>query len=152
MEPRIVTRERGVYAGLYRRGRAEGDAIPKLWGAFAARFQELKGVVDQEVSYGLCDNMDEATGEFDYLAAVEMEAGTEIPEGMVAWEVPGGTFAVFTCTLPTLGAAFDGIYKEWLPGSGYERVPGPDMEMYGKSFDPHDPVSEMQILVPVSKA
>ncbi len=149
MEPTIVSKPAFIAVGLGYRGKNENEEIPKLWQGFGPRFKEIEGVIDGDVCYGICDNMDESSGEFNYVAAVEVSGGGDIPEGMVCWDIPEQTYAVFICTLPTIGQAFDHIYKTWLPQSGYKRACGPEFERYDKEFDPNDPSSEMEIYIPI---
>ncbi|MBW7882052.1 MAG: AraC family transcriptional regulator [Caldilineaceae bacterium] len=150
-EAKIVTKPAFKVAGLLYHGRPEGNAIPTLWERFAARMGELHDAVHPEVCYGAGDNMDEQTGEFDYLAACEVKQTAELPEGMVGWEIPAATYAVFTTTLPAIGKTFEEIYNQWLPSSGYRRASGPEFEYYDARFDPNDPNSIFELYIPVEK-
>ncbi|MFQ5595889.1 MAG: WYL domain-containing protein, partial [Anaerolineae bacterium] len=151
MESKIVSRPAFTVAGMKYRGKPLSDEIPELWGAFMQRMGELKHVVNPTTAYGVCDNFDESTGEFDYIAAYEVDSGADVPEGMVSVDLPAQTYAVFTCTLPTIGDTFQSIYQEWLPQSGYQRAPGPEFELYDEHFDPNNPVSELYVYIPVDK-
>jgi AraC family transcriptional regulator len=93
--------------------------------------------------------MDFDTGEFDYVAGFEVSSAADLPPGMVACEVPGGRYAVFGTTLPGVGETFKHAYDEWLPASGYEHRPGPDLEVYDETFDPQDPSSTFEVYVPI---
>ena len=134
------------------RDRPNTDGPPKLWDAFGPRMGEIRHVVQPGIAYGLADSMDEQTGQFDYMAGLEVERAADIPEGMVAWQVPAQTYAVFHTTLPKLGETFQHIHGQWLPQSGYRPGPGPEIELYDETFDPRDPGSVMAIYVPVEKA
>lgn len=150
MEPQIVSKEAFKVVGLYYRGKNENNEIPQMWGAFMSRAGQVKHMVQfPDVAYGVCDNMDHETGAFDYVAAFEVSQVEDVPEGMVGLEIPGGTYAVFTCTLPTLGEAFDHAYQAWLPKSGYRRACGPEFELYDEHFSPDMPDSQMYIYIPV---
>jgi AraC family transcriptional regulator len=93
--------------------------------------------------------MDKATGEFDYIAGFEVARVEDLPKGMVRWEVPGGKYVVFTCTLPTLGETFKYAYNTWLPASGYQCTGGPEFELYDEDFSPQVPDSKMDIYIPI---
>jgi AraC family transcriptional regulator len=93
-------------------------------------------------------NYDEATGEFDDVAALHVSNASDLPEGMVGVEVPAARYAVFTCTLPTLSPIYRQI-QEWLPQSEYEHAGTPEFEYYGEGFDPEDPNSPMSVYIPV---
>jgi AraC family transcriptional regulator len=80
-----------------------------------------------------------------------VELVEEVPQGMVSLDIPQGTFAVFTTTLPNMMEAYDYAYNTWLPNSGYERLEAPDYEEYGPDFNGQDPNSEFQFYVPLKK-
>lgn len=149
MEARIVSRPAFTVMGLKYHGKNEEGEIPQMWQAFGPRMDGIKNVTDPNVAYGVCGNMNESTGEFDYVAGFEVSSAQDIPEGMVSWDLPENTYAVFTCTLPTIHETFQYIYESWLPQSDYQRAGGPEFELYDKDFDPEDPGSEMYIYIPV---
>jgi AraC family transcriptional regulator len=149
MEPKIINRPAFTVVGAKYHGKNENDEIPQMWGEFGPRMGEIKHVVDPHVAYGVMDNYDEESGTFDYLAGLEVESAVDLPEGMVGWEVPEQTYAVFTSTLPTLHETFQHIYETWLPQSGHQRAGGPEFELYDENFDPQDESSEMYIYIPV---
>ena len=152
MEPKIVKRAAFTVVGMKYHGKNENNEIPQMWGQFGSRVPEIKHRVDPHVAYGVCDNFDESSSEFDYIAGFEVGSTAEIPEGMVSWDIPEGKYAVFTCTLPTLGETHQYAYHTWLPQSGYQRAAGPEFELYDESFDPKDPNSKMDVYVPIQKA
>jgi len=54
-----------------------------------------------------------------------------VPEGPVVREVPAARYALFTCTMRTIGTTWEYIYKDWLPASQYENdAPLPSFEYY----------------------
>jgi predicted transcriptional regulator YdeE len=87
-------------------GKNENNEIPQMWQAFHPRIGEIKNMVTDRLAYGISASMDLETGEFDYIAGFEVSGGKEVPEGMVAFEVPGGRYAVFTTTLLKIGETF----------------------------------------------
>jgi AraC family transcriptional regulator len=149
MKPKIVSRPAFVVVGLKVRGKNENNEIPQLWQAFGPRVREIQNIVDDRVAYGISVNMDESTGEFDYVAGFEVSASEEIPEGMVRFEVPGGKYAVSATTLPKIGETFHNAYHTWLPESGYQAAGGPELEVYDERFDSEDPNSEFDLYIPV---
>lgn len=151
MEPKIVSRPAFKVVGLKVRGTAGGDQIKALWGNFMTRVQEIKYPVGDNVTYGVSTGFDHETNEFDYIACMAVELVEEVPQGMVSLDIPQGTFAVFTTTLPNMVEAYDYAYNTWLPNSGYERHEAPDFEEYGPDFDGQDPNSEFQFYVPLKK-
>jgi AraC family transcriptional regulator len=68
--------------------------------------------------------------------------------------LPGGLFAVFVHRGPihriaeTVGA----IYREWLPGSGYEHAGVADVEVYDERFSCDSEDSEMEYWISIRPA
>jgi len=149
MEPKMISRPAFTVVGMKYRGKNEHGEIPKLWGEFMPREGGIKQKVNPHICYGVMGNYDEGSGEFDYVAGFEVESAADVPEGMVRWNMPEQSYAVFTCTLPTIREAFEHIYHTWLPESGYQRADGPEFELYDERFDPQDPSSEMYVYIPV---
>jgi AraC family transcriptional regulator len=149
MEPKIVSRPGFTIVGMKYHGKNENNEIPQMWQAIGPRFGEIGSVADPHTAYGISANTDSETGEFDYLAGLKVSSAEEIPEGMVRWEIPEGTYAVLPCTLPTIGETFKYAYHTWLPQSGYEPTGGPEYELYGPEFDPQDPDSTFELYIPI---
>lgn len=149
MKPEIKSKPAFTVVGMKYRGKNENNEIPQLWGTFRFKIGEIKNRVGP--AYGICDNHDEKTGEFDYIAGIEVDNPPNIPDGMFSFTIPEKTYAVFTCTLPTLFETFQRAYKEWLPQSGFKRADGPEFELYDVTFEPGDETSKMYIYIPVVK-
>jgi AraC family transcriptional regulator len=152
MEPRIVSRPAFTVAGLVNRGQVDGEKIGALWGRFFERIGEVQHVLEPNVAYGVMTNYDEATGEFDYIAACQVASGKELPAGFVPVAVPAADWAVFTTTMPEMTQTYPYIYSTWLPQSAYQHGPAPEFELYGETFDPANPASQFEIYIPVVKA
>jgi AraC family transcriptional regulator len=133
MELKIVRRPGFLVVGMKYRGKNQKNEIPELWQEFMTRVGEIKHRANL-LGYGVMDNYDEKTGEFDYLAGVKVSDASEIPPGMESWQVPEQTYAVFPCNLKDIKEAFQQIYRQWLPQSGYQRTQGPQFEFYDESF------------------
>ena len=112
---------------------------------------EIKHRSELGVFYGLICNYDPQTGEFDYVAGSQVSDATDVPQGMVVWQVPAQTYAIYPCILLEIKAAFDYIYQTWLPSSGCERADAPEFEYYGTEFTTvADPArARMYLYVPV---
>lgn len=147
MEPQIVQKPAMTLVGMKAHGKMEGLDIKGLWNGFGPRMVEIEGS-NPAVCYGAMDHYDEATQEFDYLAACEVK-GDSVPTGMVRWIVPAQTYAVYPCTLPRIGEAWTAVYQQWLPTSGYQRAAGPEFELYDEKFNPQDPASVLYLCVPI---
>lgn len=149
MKPKIASRSAFTVVGTKYHGKNENKEIPQMWQDFGPRMREIKQVVNTCIAYGICANMDEKTGEFDYVAGFEVEAVADVPEGMVSMEIPEATYALFTTTLPAIHETFHNAYHTWLPQSGYRPTGGPELELYGEEFDPQDPTSTFEVYIPI---
>jgi AraC family transcriptional regulator len=151
MEPKIVSREAFKVVGMKYRGKNENQEIPQLWRDYGARWKEIEDVINPEVAYGMMDNYDESTREFDYVAAMEVARIEAVPEGMVNWDIPEQIYAVFPCTLATIRESYDAALKKWLPDSKYKHSGGPEFELYDEAFNPQDPNSEFYYYMPIKE-
>jgi AraC family transcriptional regulator len=149
MEPEIKRNPAFMVVGMKYRGKNENNEIPQLWNEFGPRMNEIKHITGP--GYGIMDNYDEETGEFDYVAGFEVDSEADVPEGMVCIHIPEQTYAIFPATLPTLRQIFHYIYGKWLPKSSHRRTDGPEFELYDKTFNPEDETSEMYIYIPVAE-
>jgi AraC family transcriptional regulator len=144
MEPTIVNKDAFMVVGLPFTGLLShepfedgtNNEIGDKWDEFSARGAEVKHVSGAAV--GLCFGMPNDKEPW-YIAGVEVERVDEIPDGMVSRSVPAQKYAVFACTLETLGQTYRYINEEWQPKSGYERAPAADFEYYDGPFDPAHP-------------
>lgn len=109
------------------------EKVPRFWAAHSGDVPRLCQLMDGTEPRGVlgvsaCDG-----GQFSgYYIAVATELPA--PEGMDAYTVPSGTWAVFPCNGPmpeTMQTLQKRIVSEWLPNSGYEYAAAPDIEVYG---------------------
>lgn len=149
MEPKIVRKPAFTVVGVKYHGKNENNEIKELWNEFGPRMAEVKQVINPDVCFGVCGNMDEQTQEFDYVAGFQVESTANMPEGLISFEVPEATYAAFSTTLPDIGRTFEHAFHTWLPQSRYQAAGGPELEVYGEEFDPHDPASLFDILIPI---
>ncbi len=65
-------------------------------------------------------------------AAIAVDQGVPLPEGLVEQRIPGGTYACTTHLGPyeRLGDTWARFMGEWLPNSGRRLGPGPSYELY----------------------
>ena len=144
---KIASRPAFKAVGLPYKGKNENNEIAGLWQAFNPRVREIQHITDG--AFGICKEAD-ADGSFPYLAAMAVSDATQIPPGMVCWEIPEQTYAVFECALPAIRETYHYAYETWLPASGYEFSGGPDFEYYDEAFDPQTG-GPMTIHIPVVK-
>jgi AraC family transcriptional regulator len=131
--------------------------IPPLWHSLFARKGELGTPLDK-YSYGACRCLSEAgrsrEDELLYLAGVSIGPDTAVPPGMERWNVPAGTYAMFTHQGPVsrLSETINYAYGTWLPRSEFAPAePWIELERYDARFRDGGPDSEMEYLVPVKR-
>jgi AraC family transcriptional regulator len=149
VEPKIVSKPAFTVVGLLYRGKNEHGEISQMWEKLLPRADEIRDQVTPHLSYGVLDHFDRQTGEFDYVAGFGVERGAQLPEGMVRWDVPAQTYAVFPCTLPMIMAGFDNA-RRWFTQSGTQRADGPEFEFYDEHFMGGD--SALYIYMPIKRA
>jgi predicted transcriptional regulator YdeE len=147
MEPKIVTKPSFTVVGMMYHGKNENNEISQLWGQFNPRMGEIKNVTDG--AFGLCAPPDDS-GAFDYMAGFAVSNTDEVPQGMQIWEVPKQKYAVFPCTLKTIGDTYKHAFETWIPGSGVEYTQGTDFEYYDENFKPDVDDSILYIHIPIT--
>jgi len=150
--PKIVKKDAFLVAGLRYEGKNQNNEIPAVWDKFINRINELgldntKPIVAYGVSHGIPNA---EPGVFEYLSAVEVKSITNLPQGMVGWEMPAQTYAVFPVYgLTDLGRAYSYSLSEWLPQSKeYISVDSPVLEYYPETFDQD---SILYIYIPIKQ-
>lgn len=87
---------------------------------------------------------------FEKWAAAEVSAIEAIPEGMEAYTLSGGLYAVFSYKGSSADTRISQyIFGEWLPASGYALDTRPHFEVLGERYKNNDPDSEEEIWVPI---
>ncbi len=128
------------------------EKVPLFWQRVSGDIPKLCGLMDGSEPLGVlgvsaCDG-----GDFSgYYIAVATKK--EPVEGMEAYDVPAGTWAVFPCMGPMPAAMQtlqQRIISEWLPGSGYEYAAAPDIEVYFPG-DQTSPEYRSEVWLPIVK-
>jgi predicted transcriptional regulator YdeE len=132
MKPEIINYPAFTAVGLMYHGTNDAGEIPQVWRQLNARWAEIPHKTG--IAYGVCGELEE-NGRFHYLAGFGVSSVPELPEGMAQWDVPAQTYAVFPCTLQTIHQTYQTIFETWFPQSGYQKADGPDLEVYGDTFD-----------------
>lgn len=148
--PRFETSRPFLIAGLGERYSCETSAaIPMLWQRFGPYIGNIPGEIG-DVAYGVCVNGDD-TGNFDYIAGVEVSDFSDLPKDFYRVRVPAQKYAVFSHRehISTIRRTVNTIWNKWLPGSGHEIADAPDLERYGPEFDPRSGNGGLEIWVPV---
>lgn len=123
--------------------------IPAFWADYFAA-----GLADRVCGQlGICLPWEAGEKEWRYGIGCLEPMAIGLPEGFEVLEIPAHTWAVFTSigALPdALQSLWGRVYSEWLPQSGYELLPGCDMELYTVG-DTSSPQYRSEIWLPVKK-
>jgi AraC family transcriptional regulator len=145
--PRFENRPEMHFAGLPERHKMSMPAgIPEQWRRFQPYIGNLDGAI-AGAAYGVVGEIT-PDGMFDYLVAVEMRPGADIPSEISLVKVPALRWARFTHTghvsalRQTIGAA-----EQWLSANGYEPSEAVHsfVEYYGPGFDPRTGSGDVEV-------
>ncbi|MEZ4860095.1 MAG: effector binding domain-containing protein [Caldilineaceae bacterium] len=154
-QPRIVMLSEKKLIGQRMVMSLANNKTGELWRSFIPRRREIRHnvtadllslqVYDQPVDW---HNLQQ---EFEKWAAVEVSTCDTMPDGMAAFTLPGGLYAVF----PYKGSStdtqiFQYIFGTWLPNSDYMLDNRPHFEVLGEKYKNADPNSEEDIWIPIT--
>ena len=130
------------------------QVLGQLWSEFPGRAGSVphrSGETMYGIIYGLPEVQRSHPHELQYIAAVQVSQAAGVPEGMVAWTVPAGKFAVFLHRGPIqrIAETCRYIYREWLPASTYEHSEVADVELYDDRFCADSESSEMEYWISI---
>jgi AraC family transcriptional regulator len=128
-----------------------------LWSGFMPRRKEIQQTIGTDLySLEVYDDLSffknfNPSNEFSKWAAVEVNSYENVPEGMEQLELPEGLYAVFLYKGDHSGAvkAYNHIFMEWLPVSGYCLDNRPHFAVMGEKYKKDDPSSEEEIWIPI---
>ena len=125
----------------------ETTKVPGFWdechenGSYEKLFDDAKGVRSNPPKPGICTvyavcgyyETEEKT--FPYMICASKTKGCKT-DGYKIAQIPKTTWAVFRSDESDnvgihISQLFNRAYSEWLPSSGYDKVAGPDIEMFG---------------------
>jgi AraC family transcriptional regulator len=129
-----------------------------LWRIFMPRRKEVLNKIGEELysmqiyPHSFFDNFN-PDGEFEKWAAVEVKDFDTIPDGMEAFALQGGTYAVFLYKGAASNAAgtFQYIFTTWLPESAYTLDNRPHFEILGEKYKNESPDSEEELWIPIRR-
>jgi AraC family transcriptional regulator len=130
------------------------DLTGMLWGSFMPHRMKIQNKLDNNLySMQIFNSPPSFLEDVEFVkwAAVEVTDFEVIPEGMEAYELGGGLYAVFQHIGPA--SAFQKIvnyiFQEWLPNSGYALDDREHFELLGEKYKNNDPESEEEIWIPI---
>lgn len=153
MKPTIAERAAFHVVGVQRRFTpATMSRIPEVWDLFVPRIGELSHAVGDR-TYGVCQDEADGPGTFAYTAGIEVADLTQVPDGMVGFTVPPGTWADFVHRghISKIAATFDEIALHGLAAAGLRRRDARDLEVYDEAWDPATGLGDVEIHIPVHR-
>jgi predicted transcriptional regulator YdeE len=130
MDAQIIEREAFNVVGVRAHGLPKELNFTAIWNQYMAFDEQLKPLSTDGGYYGLwCGTPDDPVP--DYIAGMAVREGVAPPAGLVLHRQPATRYAVFECTMNTIGQTYSYIYDQWLAASPYEFNPGcGDFEYY----------------------
>lgn len=147
MQAQILTKPAFSVIGFSNLRDCSPGVIPGLWEKNGPTLMGLPSA-EAGVFYGVMNHFNPEDRSFEYLAAISVAADAPTPDGMVRWDIPEQTYAVFDTTLATTMETFHALYQIWFPSSGYQRGDGAEFEHYDERFDT-DPSKPLTLWIPV---
>ncbi|HET7579266.1 MAG TPA: effector binding domain-containing protein [Bacillales bacterium] len=122
------------------------DAAIKIQEEFVERRNEVSNAKDPEVLFSpyLCNDIF-AT----YFACLEVSEISDVPEGMIGFQLPSLTYAKINCTTRSIDKAYGKIF-EWIHEHGYKQKfldRSCPMEIYYLEDNAEE--EDVEILIPV---
>lgn len=129
------------------------NGLIDLWKQLSLRGNELQQKTASAHGYGVCLFDDSCRNhEFDYLAGVEIAAGSHIPEGFQSCTITHQHYAVFTVRgIHNIVPAYRYFFGTWLKQNDVAWENAPDFEYYDERYDTQHPFeSELDLYLPIS--
>lgn len=124
--------------------------IVELWQRFIPNKKAIKNSINETFialqEYNDFHNFEAA---FNIWACVEVSNFNPIPEGMMAFTIPEGDYAVFLHKGMDASKTYQQIMTEWLPNSGYAIDNRPHFQVMGEKYKNGSADSEEDFYVPV---
>lgn len=153
--PRIETLSEKKLIGKRLQMSFSNNLTTKLWRSFMSRRKEIQNTVGTDLfslqNYENINPFEDFNPEsiFEKWASIEVTDFNNIPEGMEAFTLKGGLYAVFDykSNSPEI---FQYIFQTWLPNSNYKLDKRPHFEVLGEKYKSNDLDSEEEIWIPIS--
>lgn len=155
--PQIIKLQQKKLVGKHLEMSFSDNRTALLWSSFMPRLREIgKRVSGDLISLQVYSVIPDFSTfnpamKFEKWAATEVSDHLNIPDGMEAFTLEDGWYAVFHYRGSALDAApvFRYIFGTWLPGSVYMLDHRPHFEVLGEKYNNNSPDSEEDIWIPV---
>jgi len=129
----------------------------QLWGQFGPRIKEIENKLSpHKISMQIYPSSYyeefSPNNEFEKWATVEVNDFNAIPNGMKAFTLKEGLYAVFDYKGSSADhSIFQYIFSKWLPSSVYQIDDRPHFEVLGEKYANNDVNSEEEIWIPIKE-
>lgn len=133
-------------------GSNQNFEVPKLWNRLDEKLEMIKDRIVGEHSYGYESYDDfEKTGNFAYLAGVEVNSVSDLPTDFAYQKVNSSKYAVFPipAVVENFPKSISEIYAVHLPASELKVTRSYDFEYYDYSFEVNNESSFVSFYVPI---
>lgn len=127
-----------------------------LWSQLMPRRSEIKRMIDTSLySIAIYDpnyfDAFQPERRFERWAAVRVDEGAEVPQGMQKLCVPSGQYAKFIHQGPIhkIQQTFDYIFDQWLPESEFTIDQRPHIAAMDERYNPGKESSEEDLFIPI---
>lgn len=155
IQPEIRILDKKQLVGLRQEMSLAQNKTSELWNSFGPRVRDIQNRNSQDlISLQVYDSNYfrefSPMNPFEKWALAEVSSLDSIPEGMEAFHLKGGRYAVFHYKGSSADTSiFQYIFTEWLPNSGYQLDHRPHFEVLGEKYKNNDPISEEEIWIPI---
>lgn len=157
MNPKIINSPERKFVGMSLEMTYANNTTGQLWGSFMPRRHEIKNRIHEgyfslqgtDPAFTMYDRSIDRT--FTKWALVEVSNFDIVPEGMEAFVLPAGKYAIFLHkgkSVPAFIEKMKSILSQWLPASGYQIDNRPDFEILEENAR-NNPDAEEEIWVPI---
>lgn len=141
MEHTLVRKGTFHLLGLQERFSPGKEDFEGIWKRFIKYHDQVQALSTDGAYYGAYFAVEPGI-EMDYLAGMAVADVDDVPEGLTLRELPVSRYAVFQCTVATIGGTYDWIFGQWLKTGPYPRPregsPKADLERYPPATDSPD--------------
>ncbi len=156
MQVKFEKKEGFKVIGLSHRASPE-ETMHKLWEEYARRCHEIPNVIEKDKAYQICV-FEPRSGNADpesylFIAGMVVSSIDQVPEGMVAHEVPAAQYAIFEHkgALDTLHKTYEYIFGAWLAENKCVMAEADCLEVYDERFKYGEEDSILDIYIPITK-
>ncbi len=159
LEPIFVEKEELILVGSRKYTGNGFHVIKEAWHELKSNLNIINRI-NPNIMYGFEDYSEDFSRDplrFYYMAAVEAEKDTVIPDGLCMKRIPKAYYAVFTVngnnSNGEIAKTFGYIYDVWFPSSEYYLSDElcADFEYYDERWDCQSKSAQMDIYIPVKK-